>query len=309
MTLKKRAVDAIIGILRAYIRYSPIGVGKAALYGNVIAPYLEWRQHASIVRTVGGFRMETRLPDQIQSRIYFFGVWEPQLTAYIKERLSPGDTFIDIGANVGYYTLLAASIVGKRGRVCAIEASPSIYSTLEKNIALNGYTNVAAFNEAAADKEGILEIFRAPDNNIGATTTVAAQALQQGHVLEAQVRARTLDAIVGRETLAAARLIKMDVEGAEMSVIRGIRDLFPLFSDRAEWVFEVTPKFLAMQGNVVSELLDCFMRAGYKLYQISNSYEDDDYFKSATTCELSELRDIPTKQVDLVASKTLGARK
>ena len=289
--------------LRAYIRYFPLKLGKDFLYGKIVTPYLAWRQYKKVVRTLSGARMETQLPDQIQSRIYFFGIWEPQLTAFITQRLAPGDCFIDVGANVGYYSLLAASLVGERGSVYAIEASPSICATLLRNIAHNKYVNIAVFNEAASDREGVLDIFLAPGNNIGATTTVVAEATRKGHALEAQVRARTLEAIIGRETLRSARLIKMDVEGAEMSVVRGIRDVFPHFSERTEWVFEVTPRALEAQGDKVRELLDCFTQAGFNLYQISNTYADDEYLKLRRGFELTELQGIPTAQVDLVASK------
>lgn len=303
MTFKKLSAEAIIRILRAYIRYSPIGFGKATLYRNLVVPYLEWRQHTSVVRTLSGYKMNVRLPDQIQSRIYFFGVWEPHVTAFVRQRLLPGDTFIDVGANVGYYSLLAASLVGERGIVCAIEASPSIFSALQKNIAQNAYTNIIAFNEAASDSEGSLDIFLAPDSNIGATTTVAIEATRKGHKKEARVRARTLDAIVGCETLLSARLIKMDVEGAELAVVSGIKDLLPSFSDRTECVFEVTPRALEAQGSTVAALLDCFTQSGYKLYRILNSYEDDEYLELPKDLQMSELRKVPATPIDLIASK------
>ena len=85
-----------------------------------------------------GARFVCWLPDMIQTYLYLFGVWEPDVTAFIRRRLSPGDTFVDVGANVGYHALLAAGSVNGRGRVVAIEASPRIFRMLRENLAGNG---------------------------------------------------------------------------------------------------------------------------------------------------------------------------
>ena len=80
--------------------------------------------------------MQGNTQDLIQRYLYWFGVWEPQLTCWIKSRLPPRRVFVDVGANIGYYSLLAASLVGDDGQVVAIEASPSIYRLLCNNLEL-----------------------------------------------------------------------------------------------------------------------------------------------------------------------------
>ncbi|MDH5536773.1 MAG: FkbM family methyltransferase [Betaproteobacteria bacterium] len=304
--LRNLAVRLLLPTLRAYIRFCPVSFGKTFLYTRIVDRYFCWRTFQSISSTKARVRMHTCLPDQIQSRIYFFGVWEPQITAFVRERLTPGDIFIDVGANVGYYALLAASLVGDKGTVLAVEASPSIFGLLKDNVSLNGFANIELFNEAASDRPGFLEIFLAPDSNIGATTTVASEAVRKGYTREAQVRARTLSAIVGKDRLLDARLIKMDVEGAEASVIKGIRSFLPQLADRTEWIFEVSPRAIRSQGSSPDELLDSFRISGYKLYQIKNDYSDSDYLSSRIRYELTEFRGAPDERVDLVASKMLS---
>jgi len=95
------------------------------------------------------------------------------------------------------------------------------------------------------------------------------------------------------------------VEGAELSVIRGIGCLLSLFSDRTEWVFEVTPEAFRSQGNSIDELLKCFHDAGYKLFIISNDYSNDDYVSPPKGYQLTELKGLPDRQVDIVASKQI----
>src|SRR6188768_1262234 len=105
----------ILRILRLYIRYFPIRAGKRWTFRTIIDPYLSWREYRTAAKMRAGPSIAIQLPDQIQSRIYFFGIWEPEISDYIAKNLAAGDCFIDVGANVGYFSLLAASIVGNAG--------------------------------------------------------------------------------------------------------------------------------------------------------------------------------------------------
>src|SRR5262249_59237800 len=100
-----------------------------------------------ICRTAAG-RMAGNTRDFLQQYLYYFGVWEPDITALIKRRLRLGNCFVDIGANIGYFTLLAARQVGTTGRVVSIEASPAVYSPLTANVRRNRLTQVRALNVA-----------------------------------------------------------------------------------------------------------------------------------------------------------------
>lgn len=74
------------------------------------------------------------------------------------ERLKPGDVFVDVGANIGYFSLLASKLVGPGGRVVAIEASPEVFDLLRRNLELNKAHNVRAVNVAISDREGSLQL-------------------------------------------------------------------------------------------------------------------------------------------------------
>src|SRR5205823_8966527 len=107
--------------------------------------------------------------DTIQQYIYYFGVWEPHLTRWIVRRLVCGDAFIDVGANVGYYSLLASKLVGTSGSVVAIEASPATFKILQSNLALNQVRNVRAMNVAVYHSKTAMKVFRGSEYDVGHT--------------------------------------------------------------------------------------------------------------------------------------------
>ena len=102
------------------------------------------------------------------------------------------------------------------------------------------------------------------------TTTVASVAERKGEELEAEFASTRCH--LGRDALLRSRIIKIDVEGAELSELMESPHLLHQFSDKTEWVFKVTPQAIEEQGRAVTEMLDVFRAAGYKLYCIANDY-------------------------------------
>ena len=160
--------------------------------------------------TVFGSRIFCRRADFIQRRIAFFGLFEPNLTYFLLDRLRPGDVFIDVGANIGYFTLLAAGRVGPQGKVYAIEASPETFALLQRNIALNGFGNIEAINKAVTDRACRVQIRSVDARNIGANRIELSE--------DGIVEGAALPDIVGAD-LDRAHVIKIDVEGAEDRIL------------------------------------------------------------------------------------------
>src|ERR1051325_5097791 len=117
---------------RSWIRYAPTQLGKRWLWEWCFGRYCDFE-----CRTRFNTRMTGNTQDFIQRYLYFFGVWEPDITAWVRSALKPGDYFVDVGANIGYYTVLAARLVRPNGKVIAIEAAEWIHDVLKKHIALN----------------------------------------------------------------------------------------------------------------------------------------------------------------------------
>lgn len=249
---------------RAILRYWPFRAGKAWLWSKFVRPFLAWRSRPFTARTRFGQRLSGNTRDVVQQCIYFFGVWEPAVTHWIGNRLRAGEAFIDIGANIGYFTLLASRAVGDSGKVVSIEASPSIFGSLKSHLELNHARNVRAVNLAVADKPGTLALYHGTDYNSGETTTVTSQGL--GYYGE--VDSLPLDAILTADELRLARLIKIDIEGGEWAVVKGIVPSLPQMSPLLEWVIEMHPALLAAQGRTGEDIVQLFGGAGYHAYHL-----------------------------------------
>lgn len=254
--------------------------------------YIDWRwPDANVCKTSFGAKMRCRLDDVIQRRIAYFGAWEPNLTAYFRKCLKPGQVVVDVGANVGYFTLLAASLVGPSGRVISVEASPQIYDLLSENIALNGLSNVKAVNCAAAYASGEMAVYSADEANIGMSSTIPVE----GNVQTATVQARPLQEILTREEMARARLIKIDIEGAEPPVIRSILENLDLYSDECEIALEVSP------AN--SGLLTAMSAVGFKAYKLESDNSDRFYLSGKAISPVPFSGSV-TEMTDFIFSRT-----
>jgi len=141
------------------------------LWNRVIGPYLSWRDYQFVVKTEFGALMEGTTSDVIQRYIYYFGMWEPNVEVFLRARLRPGDIFIDVGANIGYLTLLGAKLVGRQGRVVAIEASNSALEHLKANVARNRFEGlVRCVHAAASDCEGMTTLYEGQRGNMGSAS-------------------------------------------------------------------------------------------------------------------------------------------
>ena len=259
---------AQVGPLEKLLR----GAMMVPLYGGMLVLLRLWaglRAPLLVTATTRyGGRFSCWLPDMIQTYLYVFGVWEPDVTAFIRRRLRTGDTFVDVGANVGYHALLAAGSVAARGRVVAFEASPRIFRMLRDNLSGNGDpAAVRAVNVAVADVAGTMPIFRGPVQNIGLTTTVRGRGLQP----DGQVAAAPLPDLLEPGETQAARLVKIDVEGAEDAVLRGMKHFLEECRPDLEILVELSPTWWDDAARTPRQVLQPLMDAGFNVYRIDNN--------------------------------------
>ncbi|OBF89126.1 hypothetical protein A5790_20920 [Mycobacterium sp. 852002-51152_SCH6134967] len=200
--------------------------------------------------------------------LYLFGTWEPDIAAFMRRRLQPGDTFIDVGANIGCLSALAAKLVGPGGTVVAIEPSPRAIAALRETVSTNALANVRVVTAAVSDHDDEIPLFAGPSYNTGLTSTVA----HKGFPEEGRVRAAPLDALVGREELATAILIKIDVEGGEDRVLAGISASVDELASDAELMVELSPIWWSDQTLTPDDVLRPFVDRGFNVYLMPNDY-------------------------------------
>jgi FkbM family methyltransferase len=162
---------------------------------------------------LAGYQMSI---DWDRFRSFVYGTWEPEVMKVVAATVKPGMTVIDIGAHIGYYTLLFAKCVGPSGRVLSFEPLPGNFALLQKNIRLNNLQNVRLLNQAVFSRtQGI--VINVPDEqpNPGSGSMYTEKGAKQYHV-----DAVSLDDYCEKSAF-RLDILKMDVEGAEYDVLRG----------------------------------------------------------------------------------------
>jgi FkbM family methyltransferase len=141
--------------------------------------------------------------------------YEPAKHALIRRHLRPGMTFIDVGANKGDFTILAARLAGNSGTVISIEPAPENHSILQRSIELNDYINIKVLHVALSDRDGTANL------QIGSTSGSHTLSPEFNGLRTVVVPTRTLDGVVAEQQLGSVDMIKIDVQGLELAVLRG----------------------------------------------------------------------------------------
>jgi FkbM family methyltransferase len=163
------------------------------------------------------------------SSLYFGSVsYEPKTTQYLRRHLHAGGVFVDVGANHGYFTILAAALVGEDGRVFAFEPNPPVYARLEQHVRLNGFEGrVALMEQALWDRRGEETFFVSQwsqNNGISSLTPGASNLAAGGLSPDRTIRVRTetFDHWLTTNGVPRVDVVKIDAEGAEAHIIRGM---------------------------------------------------------------------------------------
>lgn len=198
---------------------------------------------------------------------YAEGLNEIPVQTTLQGLLQPGDTFFDIGANVGFFTLLAARAVGPSGSVVSFEPVRQIAATLAQNVKLNDFSNVEVIEVAVGARTGRAAL-RLTSHPGGATISPDAVVPDQTSVVETEVVC--IDALVSIGRVPSPNLVKIDVEGHELDCLTGMSDLLQFH--RPTLLIELdaaTTAALASKRNAVGEFLD---RRGYQIEMLPDAY-------------------------------------
>ena len=206
-------------------------------------------------------------------------LYEPKITKLLLSNLKPGDTFIDVGAHIGYFSIVAASVVGPSGRVYCFEPEPTNYKQIIDHIRANGLKNVIPFHGAASEETGVLDLFVETGNDGGH----AIWDLWEGpfHAKNPAARAQIQKLPVPSVSLddyllgsaQPIKAIKIDVEGAEVTVLRGAQKL--LRQKRVPLVVcECHHSYLRCMGESEESLRNLMVELGYEVYGDFDEFPD-----------------------------------
>lgn len=197
--------------------------------------------------------------------------YEPETSQFVERVLKEGDCFVDIGAHIGYFSLLAAKIVGDHGTVFSFEPEKKNYDQLKQNIAMNGLTNIKTFNIALSSDDKESELFVNSDNDGGhALWDVSKHPFNKNsrhaHVKQA-VTVATLDSIIQSESIDRIHLIKIDTEGTEYNILQG--SLNTIKRCKVPYIIcEINRFGLKQMGTDENRLREFMKDLGYESYLI-----------------------------------------
>lgn len=297
MSIKTAIAKLATPAVRLVARYLPFT--RRYLWNQVINPYLAWRDYEFVARTQFGASVKGTTSDVIQRYIYYFGMWEPNVEAFLRARLRSGDIFVDVGANIGYFTLLGAKLVGQQGRVVAIEASGVVIEDLRANVVRNHQKDlVRCVHAAASDREGMAVLYAGQAGNIGSASIVRVD-----DKLTENVPSAPLEKLLLSSEIESVRVIKIDVEGAESLVFKGMEALLPKLRTDTEIVMEITPELSGTDGVV-----EMMARKGWNAYVLKPQDSIENYFVPTKPSYAARIVGPITGRTDVVFSRAESER-
>lgn len=197
----------------------------------------------------------------ISQELILSGKWEDFETEIFSQYIHPGDIVVDIGAHIGWYTLIAAKLVGKTGKVYSFEPDTTNFNLLTKNVQANGYHNVVLIKKAVSNKTDSAQLF-INNENTGDHRIFDTDKNRRSVTIETI----TLDDYF-RNITEQIDLIKMDIQGWEMQALQGARRVVTT-NKHLKLITELQPSYIHLSGQKPREYLALLRKHGFKLYQI-----------------------------------------
>lgn len=216
-------------------------------------------------RLADGHTMWLKVGDQISHHIFVNGVHESTATSTILPFVTPDMVILDIGANVGYYSLLFAQRTGPRGRVYAFEINPAVLDVLERNVSTSGLDNLETVRLAVSDEDGTVDFFVPKPGDEGEGSLRESTRYDAEQVM--QVRATTIDHFLEEHAIDRVDLIKIDIEGGESAAFAGAHRLLSS-THRPIIMFEALDSACANFGIDWLGVLDQVRGYGYVIHQV-----------------------------------------
>jgi len=232
---------------------------------SLVPPYDGKEPFELKIKGIPGIKLYLDPNDQVMTpTILVLGRWEIAETDWFLRIVKPGDTVVDAGANIGYYTVIGSRLVGDKGKVYAFEPDPANFALLEKNVRLNGLTNVVLERKALSNRKGTLKLFIG-DQNKGDHRIYQPEGESRPSV---DVEAVRLDEYF-KDYQRGIDVLKTDTQGAEGVILEGVTGLLEHQSEGPTIFMEFWPHALKGMGTDAGALLKMLQSYNYKLYDIN----------------------------------------
>lgn len=201
--------------------------------------------------------------DSVLSKIIYDGFEQDEIL-FVRKFLEKGDIFLDVGANIGLFSLIASQYVESKGKIYAFEPTPETFSRLCENVEINAFSNISTFQIGLSDKEEEL-LFNVSQAGYDAWNSFA-KLKELEDSCSISIKTTTLDSFLNQQEISDVNLIKIDVEGWEMNVLKGAKDL--LSKEKAPvLMIEFTEGNAFSAGYYCGEIYDYVKKYGYNWYR------------------------------------------
>ena len=213
--------------------------------------------------------MKLSVKDWVQNNLFIYGYYEKNETDYWLKRSKNAKIIVDIGANVGYYSLIASKNVQRnKGRIYAFEPVSKTFSRLSENILLNKIDCISHYQKAVSNENSSIKINVGNDQNWGMSSINFHEHLSSETEI---ISCETLDNFCKSANIAQVDLIKIDVEGAEYNVLKGMQKTIE--DHKPEVLIEVLDQHLNKQNVSSNDVFNFFWERGYRSYRIVENGE------------------------------------
>lgn len=238
-----------------------------AFHKYIFKPYRLFRGVQKNIIYRGSIQLDLDLDDWIQQQLYFLGDYEKAEIDYLYSNLKKGDTFIDVGGNIGLFSLNASGIVGNGGKVYAFEAFKPNYEKFSKHLSLNSFKNVTLEHLAISEKRGSLEIlYNDHYDNVG-----MASSYLNDFTAKEIVESISLDDYIKAQKITKIDIVKIDIEGGEFSALKGMSDILTHYQPKI--IIEINNIALKSSNHSEDELIQILHGKGYTKTKILSKSE------------------------------------
>ncbi len=236
------------------------------VYTEIKGPFLS--RQLAVQKRIDGVLFEFDFTFDPSIKLMFEGIYEVDMVNAMRKYLRPGDTFLDVGANIGYLSAIALGLVGQSGQVHSFEPVPQFFEKLKQVASLNPEYTLSANQCALGDAPGEADIKVSNVSNIGWNTMVPGMMSEETVLQSIKVPVATLSSYLAERSIDKVAMMKIDTEGYEYRVLKGLSAHLAATSNRPVLLVEIAPSAYPLLGTDLRALRDLLAGFGYNAVEV-----------------------------------------